>query len=41
MASGTRTGYLFDDIDGNGSADQVIVLVGLDNTTFSALDIIA
>lgn len=34
-------GYLFEDIDGNGSADQVIILVGIDNTGIVASDIIA
>lgn len=34
-------GYLFDDIDGDGDADQVIVLVGINNTEIGAGDIIA
>jgi len=34
-------GYLFNDTDGNGTADQVIVLVGIDGAGISAADIIA
>lgn len=34
-------GYLFNDTDGNGTADQVIVLVGITGATFAAADIIA
>lgn len=34
-------GYLFNDIDGNGTADQVIVLVGIIGTTIAAADVIA
>ncbi len=34
-------GYLFNDINGDGTADQVIVLVGVDNTEISSADIIA
>jgi hypothetical protein len=34
-------GYLFNDTDGNGSADQVIVLTGIDNTEIAATDIFA
>ncbi|MBD3816847.1 MAG: hypothetical protein IE913_10465 [Halothiobacillus sp.] len=33
-------GYLFNDTDDNGTADQVIVLVGIDNTEIDAADII-
>ncbi|MEQ1620320.1 MAG: calcium-binding protein [Methylococcales bacterium] len=33
-------GYLFNDIDGNGTADQVIVLVGIDNDGIAAAHII-
>ena len=33
-------GYLFNDIDGNGTADQVVILVGTIATTFAASDII-
>lgn len=33
-------GYLFNDTDSNGAADQVIVLVGLTAATFAATDII-
>ena len=32
-------GYLFNDINGDGKADQVIVLVGVDNVNISATDI--
>ena len=34
-------GYLFNDTDGNGTADQVIVLVGITGATFAAADIVA
>ena len=34
-------GYLFNDVDGNGTADQVVVLVGVVGTTISDVDIIA
>ncbi|TAN67601.1 MAG: hypothetical protein EPN17_10890 [Methylobacter sp.] len=34
-------GYLFNDIDGNGTADQVVVLVGIVGTTIAAADVIA
>jgi len=34
-------GYLFNDTDGNGTADQVIVLVGIIGTTIAAADVIA
>ena len=34
-------GYLFDDIDGNGTVDQVIVLVGIVGVTLSVTNIIA
>ena len=34
-------GYLFNDINSDGVADQVIVLVGVDNTGISAANIIA
>lgn len=34
-------GYLFDDTDGNGSADQVVVLVGITDVGFAAGNIIA
>lgn len=34
-------GYLFNDTDGNGTADQVIVLVGLTGAGIAAADIIA
>ncbi len=37
----TTNGYLFNDIDGNGSADQVVVLVGVVNTAIAAANIIA
>jgi hypothetical protein len=34
-------GYLFDDTDGDGAADQVIVLAGIDNNEFAHSSIIA
>jgi len=34
-------GYLFNDTDGNGTADQVIVLVGVTGSGIAATDIIA
>lgn len=34
-------GYLFNDTDGNGSADQVVVMVGVTGTMISNVDIIA
>lgn len=34
-------GYLFNDTDGSGTADQVVVLVGIIDTTISNVDIIA
>jgi hypothetical protein len=34
-------GYLFEDTDSDGDADQVLVLVGIDNTEISAGDLIA
>jgi len=34
-------GYLFNDTDGSGTADQVVVLVGIIGTTISDVDIIA
>lgn len=35
------TGYLFKDTDGDGTADQVVVLVGIDNTGIDFADIVA
>ena len=32
-------GYLFDDVNGDGIADQVIVLTGIDNEGIAASDI--
>ena len=37
----TTNGYLFDDIDGDGDADQVVVLAGITAATIAAADIIA
>lgn len=34
-------GYLFNDVDGDGVADQVVVLVGVTNATFADTDIVA
>lgn len=36
-----NNGYLFEDTDVDGDADQVIILVGVDNTEIAATDIIA
>ena len=36
----STNGYLFDDVNGDGKADQVIVLTGIDNTGINAKDII-
>ena len=33
-------GYLFNDVNGDGAADQVVVLVGITGATFAAADII-
>lgn len=35
----STNGYLFDDVNGDGMADQVIVLTGIDNTGIAASDI--
>ncbi len=35
-----NNGYLFNDINGDGSADQVIVLVGVTNMDFAASNIV-
>ncbi len=37
----SRNGYLFEDTDSDGAADQVVVLVGIDKDGLSASDIIA
>lgn len=37
----TTNGYLFNDTDGNGTADQVIVLVGITGGSIAATDIVA
>lgn len=34
-------GYLFNDVDGNGTADQIVVLVGINDNAISAANIIA
>jgi hypothetical protein len=34
-------GWLFNDTDGDGDADQVIVLTGVDETEIVAADIVA
>jgi len=40
-AGATLVGYLFNDTDGNGTADQVIVLTGIDNTGISEANLVA
>jgi hypothetical protein len=35
----STNGYLFDDVNGDGIADQVIVLTGIDNEGIAASDI--
>ena len=37
----SANGYLFNDTDGNGSADQVVVLVGVTDTFLAAANIVA
>lgn len=41
VAAPVNTGYLFNDTDGNGTADQVIVLTGLNAAGIAATDIVA
>jgi len=36
-----NNGYLFNDTDGNGTADQVVVLVGITGASIAATDIVA